>query len=146
MHYASRCSSELNEILFSPRCKVSRAEFQNCHTSSALINCRPRHPRRPPLGAPNRCNSSAGTPGALRGLSLGQAPEGTRCHAAAGVWSQLLKTNVFKVVALPRTWRRSAAPSTPLLSSPKHLVQGETGRIEQLRYQFKVTLWQLTPI
>ena len=25
-------------------------------------------------------------------------------------------------------------------------VQGETGRIEQLRYQFKVTLWQLTPI
>jgi len=84
-------------------------------------------------------------PKAFEGLSLGQAPDGTRCHAAAGIWEQLLKTNIFKVVALPRTSSSSAAPSMPLLSSPKHLVQGETGRIEQLRYQFKVTLWQLTP-
>ena len=42
--YASRCSSELDEILFSPRCKVSRAELRNCHTSSALINTSSRPP------------------------------------------------------------------------------------------------------
>ena len=70
----------------------------------------------------------------------------SRCHAAAGIWEQPSKTNVSKVVALPRTWRRTVAPSTPLLFSPKHLAQGETGRIEQQRNQFKVTLWQLTPI
>ena len=72
-------------------------------------------------------------PKAFEGLSLGQAPDGTRCHAAAGIWEQLLKTNIFKVVALPRTSSSSAAPSMPLLSSPKHLVQGETGRIEQTK-------------
>ena len=102
---------------------------------------------QPCLPSPQmRCSSSSGTPGVFEGLSLGQAPDGTRCHAAAGIWLHLSKSNSSKVIALPRTWRRSAAPSTPLLSSPKHLVQGETGRIEQLRYQFKVTLWQLTPI
>ena len=93
-----------------------------------------------------RCSSSFGTPWAFQGSSAGQAREGTCCHAAAGIWEQLSKCNSSKVVNLPRYWRRSAAPSTPLLSSPKHLEQGETGRIEQLRYQFKVTLWNLTPI
>ena len=110
-----------------------------CHQHSACA--------QPCLLSPRmRCSSSAGTPGAWRGSSVGQAPDGTCCHAAAGIWEQPSKANVFKVVALPRTWRRSAAPSTPLLFLPKHLVQGETGRIEQQRYQFKVTLWQLTPI
>ena len=121
---------------------------------SALINtnCKPRPRRRPPLGAQTRCSSSCGTPMAFCGWSFGQAPEGTRRHAAAGIWEHMLKTNPSKVVALPRTSIRSAAPSAPLLSRPKHLVQGVTGRNEQQRENTlplltndnKVTLWQLT--
>ena len=66
-------------------------------------------------------------------FKLSHSAPRSRCHAAAGIWEQLPKTNVSKAVALPRTWRRSAAPPTPLLLSPKHLVQGDTGSIEQQR-------------
>ena len=102
---------------------------------------------QPCLRSPRmRCSSSSGTPWAFRGSSAGQAPEGTCCHAAAGIWEQPRKSKCSKVVALPRTSSRSAAPSTPLLLLPKDLAQVETGRIKHHRYQFKVTLWQLTTI
>ena len=53
--------------------------------------------------------------------SFGQAPSGTFCHAAAGIWLQPLKPKFSSCVDWLNAWSRSAAPSAPFVSVSKHL-------------------------
>ena len=65
-----------------------------------------------------RCNSFSGMPGAS--CSAGHAPLGIRCHAVEGILEQRAKSN-FSRGEFRKTSSRSAAPSAPLVSLPKHL-------------------------
>ena len=73
----------------------------------------------PPALGQSLVTSSSGMPGESR--SLGQAPLGIRCHAAAGIPEQRSKSTSSSRGDWLRASRRSAAPSTPLLRSLKHL-------------------------
>ena len=92
------------------------------------------------------CSSSSGTPGVFEGLELG--PRRRTALAA----TQLLGSGC--ICGRPTSPKSSLCPELGEICGAidtfavvaKHLVQGDTGRIEQPRYQFKVTLWQLTPI
>ena len=54
---------------------------QTCERNMEVSAC-----AQPSLPSPQmRCSSSSGMPSASR--SLGQAPDSTCCHAAAGIWS-----------------------------------------------------------
>ena len=66
-----------------------------------------------------RRSSSFGMPGAFR--SFGQAPSGSWCQAAKGIWEHSLKFNDSSSGEWLNASTKSAAPSAPFVSLLKHL-------------------------
>ncbi len=87
----------------------------------SLGSCLHGSPSVRPSSSPRPQRRRSSSSGMLGAHSFGQAPSGSCCQAAGGIWEHALKLNSSSSGDWLNACRRSGAPSAPFVSVSKHL-------------------------